>query len=236
VDTSSEAYADLYYSSHLQFSKLAYLVIALTTSFAYVVAVTLRFKRSCPQSHSISSDLSLCLALGTALLFCGSNATLLGWSDSSSWTTLLLYNFLVWTFSFWLGLHWTYLDSGQLKKLVLTWQYMKLWSMQLWAIFCALVVVVLSLTWYQLVILHSRGLLVLVGAGYSCAICALVCLAFCFNDSYDFHLHHYQLFALLVPLTMNQDWVSAGCQGFCFGAYCEGIARWGVASFFDRKL
>jgi hypothetical protein len=236
VDTSSEAYADLYYSSYFQFSKLVYLVIVLTTGFAYVVAVTLRFKRSCHQPHNTSSDLLLCLALGTALHFCSSNATLLGWSDSSSWTTLLLYNFLVWTFTFWLGLHWTYLDTTQLRKIVLTWEHMKHWSMQLWAVFCGLVVIGLSLTAYQLYLFHTRGLLVFVGVGYSCAVCALVCLAFCLKDSYDFHLHHYQLFALLVPLTMNQDWVSAGCQGFCFGAYCEGIARWGVASFFDRKI
>lgn len=235
TDTDSSTYEDLYYSQSFQFSKLVYLYLALTSGFVYVLVVTLRGKRSCSLTSPLAFDFGICLGLGSLLHFLGSNATLLGMSDTSSWTLLLLYNFLVWSFTFWLGVHWTYLDTGELKKLVLSWNYMQHWPTKLWLIFIGGIALCLALTSYQLYLLHTRGLLVYVGLGYSCMMCVLVLVAYCIKDTHEFHLHHYQFFAMLIPITMSQDWVSAACQGFCFGAYCEGLARWGAASLYERK-
>jgi hypothetical protein len=235
LDTSSEVYRELYYSSKLQLSKLAYVLTALTSGFIYVLVVTLRCKRSYSLYSKTTLDLVTCLVLGSALHFLGPNATLLGLNDSPDWTDLLLYDFCIWTLAFWLGVHWTHLDSGELKKFVLSWEHMKAWSWRLWGVFSVLIVMGLCLGGYQVYLLNSRGVLEFVGVGYCSMLVVMSLAAYCLRTTHYFHLHHYQVFAMLVPLTMSQDWVAAACQGFSLGVFCEGIARWGAANCYQRR-
>lgn len=235
MDTFSETYSELYYSRIMEFGKLAYLLLALGSGFVYVLMVTLNGKRSSSVESSITYDFVMCLEIGCILHFLGSNATLLGWSDSTSWITLMQYDFLTWTTAFWIGLHYTYLDSGDLKKLILKWDYMKNWSAKLWVIFSVSSVTGVSLAAYQLYLLEARGLLIYFAIGYGLVIFGLLLVAVCTKNTHDFHLHHYQLFSIVIPLTMNQTWVSAACQGLSFGVFCEGLARWGSASCFEKK-
>lgn len=235
ADTANSTYDELYYSKRLQFSKLTYLIFALASGFAYVQFVTLRCKRSWTLMSSTTYDLGMCLGFGCLLHFLGPNATLLGLNDTSDWGEILMYDFLAWSVAFWLGIHWTHLDSGELKKLVLSWEYMQNWSVKLWAIFSASLLAGFGLAVYNLYLLQDRGLLVYVAVGYSSMFLTMMILAYYFKDTHEFHLHHYQLFAMLIPLTMSQGLVCAACQGYCLGVYCEGIARWGAANCYERR-
>jgi hypothetical protein len=56
------------------------------------------------------------MLMSVVIYFLGPNATILGFDDEPSLGALILYNFLIYTLPFSLGLQWTYIDEGLLKN------------------------------------------------------------------------------------------------------------------------
>jgi hypothetical protein len=227
----------MYYTQTFQFSKLLYYVFINVSGYFYVTAVTLRLKRKTLFSGRRTEfrDFFACLAIGTVLYFIGPNATLKGFDDTSSLGGLVLYDFCAWTAAFWLGVNWTHMDIKPLRMLELNLQAMRRWSWQLWLLFVLASCALLGAAGYELYLLYARGLLFYVLIGYGTCFVTLFVVWLCVRSTHSFHLHHYQLFGLLVPCTLTQHWLSAIIQGLAIGGYVEGLARWGFDSCFKLE-
>ena len=70
---------------------------------------------------------------------------------------LILYDYFTFALPFALGLHFTYLDRGELQKFNLNWDYMKNWSFFLWAFLISLVLMIVSLIVMFLYIYYLMG-------------------------------------------------------------------------------
>lgn len=236
VSAMTSGYKDAYYTDTFQFSKLLYFILINASGFIYVTAITLRLRRKSIISgrHHSYRDFLACIFLGTAIFFLGPNATLKGFDDTSSLGVLVLYDYCAWTTAFWLGINWSHLDVKCLRKFTLNFNEMRVWPCQLWLLFVVAVLLLFGAAGYEMYLLYDRGLLYyeLIGYGAFCVLIFLIWL--CIRHTHEFHLHHYQLFAVIVPMTMTQHWLSAIVQGFSIGAFIEGLARWGLANCFKR--
>jgi len=237
IGVSTAGYKEVYYTDTFQFSKLLYYLYANITGFFYVTGVTLRLRRRslmAGRSHPYR-DFLACVLLGAIMYFLGPNATLKGFDDSDHLGILILYNYCAWTIALWLGLNWTHLDIKPLRKFTMTATAMQTWNWSLWALFFLAIATLLSITGYEMYLLFEHGILYNVLIGYGSFFVTLFIIYLAVKSSHSFHFHHYQIFALIVPMTMTQNWVSAIVQGFSVGVYVEGVARWGFESFFKRR-
>ena len=116
LEVSSSGYEDFYYTNSFQFSKLVFILVLLFTGFLFVTSVTLRLRRknSFEGRNGTKRDIAACMGLGILLYPLGPNATILGFDDENSLSMLIIYDYVIYTISFTLGLLWTHLDTGVL--------------------------------------------------------------------------------------------------------------------------
>lgn len=174
------------------------------------------------------------MGIGICLYPLGPNATILGFDDDESLSMLIVYDYVIYTIMFTLGLLWTHLDSGILGQIDLTWASMQRMTPSAMVVFGLLVLGGLALVAFQLFLLELKGLLWWYIAGYGALIAIIALVTFLVRKTHTLHIHHYILFALIVPLTCTQDITSIMIQGYSLGVFVEGIARWGADPLFER--
>jgi hypothetical protein len=142
------------------------------------------------------------------------------------------FNYLVWTFFFFLGLQFTHLDKGILQQFVIDPEAMKNWPPILWAVFFAGLAFIGYTLWYIFSLYASIGILfyyelLLVGI-----IGGIVAFAYLNSDHYEFHFHHYCLGMLVMTFACYQNTFVSAIHAIFNGIMIEGATRWGYDPMF----
>ncbi len=143
---------------------------------------------------------------------------------------------------FLLGLHWTYLDHnpvlGQIECSRAGFSRMtaSAWVVLTVAFIICLTAVVANVYFISV---QAGTPVIYVVAGYALAFLFVATAAVAFvryRQSHHVHLHHYQIFYLLMPLcTARDNYFSAACQGVCMGIAVEGSSRWSWAPLIEHN-
>lgn len=141
-----------------------------------------------------------------------------------------------------LGLHWTCLDNnpvlGQIECTRAGFSRMSgtAWTVLGIAFMICLAAVVGNVYFISV---QPGTPVVYVVAGYACAFLLVAAAAVFFvriRQTHHVHLHHYQIFYLLMPLcTARDNYLASVCQGVCMGIAVEGSSRWSWAPLIEHN-
>lgn len=155
---------------------------------------------------------------------------------------VVLRSLIFFFFPFLLGLHWTYLDNnpvlGQIECTRAGFSRMSAsaWTSLIIAFFICLAAVAGNVYYISV---QPGTPVVFVLLGYAAAFLLVVAAAMLFvriQQTHHVHLHHYQIFYLLMPLcTARDNYLASACQGVCMGIAVEGSTRWSWAPLIEHN-
>lgn len=141
-----------------------------------------------------------------------------------------------------LGLQWTHLDSFPLlNAIVCTGAAMKALPITSWVILILFTLLIVGVVAGNLFFLftqsESHWLGVLLGYVALILLVAIMLLYFVrLRKTHHPHLHHYQIFAVLVPLcSARGSLLGVASQAVCLGVAIEGASRWTLAPFIEHN-
>lgn len=140
-----------------------------------------------------------------------------------------LYNYLVWTTGFFLGLQFTHVDQGIMHEFVLDPSIMKNWPPILWVVFFAMIALIVSfegILWYEYIIYQLEW----IQLGWI----ALVAIYFGLRSikATNIHVHHYCIGMFLSSTMVYQSPFLTFIQAMLLGIMIEGASRWGYDPVF----
>lgn len=155
---------------------------------------------------------------------------------------VLLRQILAFTVPFALGLQWTYLDFiPALNSIKCTAEGLKKMPAVAWAALTFLVVCVVGAAVGNLFFLFTQSNphwhWTLIGYGVLLLIAIAGFAIFVkWQGTHHLHLHHYQIFALLVPgASARGNYLAVASMAFCMGVAIEGASRWSLAPMFEHN-
>lgn len=136
------------------------------------------------------------------------------------------YNFIFWNLSFILGLNFTHLDNGPMKRLTLDPNVMKTWGKGMWALFAVMVALMASILYENAMnLVKMQKLHVYVAWGI--ALYGWIKWNTKRQPEKTIHVHHYDVALILMSfMSVQTPWLSM-VHAFCHGFFIEGGCRWG---------
>lgn len=151
----------------------------------------------------------------------------------------LLYNYLFFVVPFYAGLHITYMDKNLFlravgDKLVVPSRWKTYTKKELIAL-AVLLGFLLFVASCQVILLALDGLLLWYALAYGCVLAAIGVASYIIRKTHEIHVHHYLFGLILLPLPRAFNPISSCTMAAAAGVFVEGIARWSMASLWDRR-
>ena len=234
-EVSSSVYHEVYFSTQLSLLKIGFYMTLLVSGYMYVTGVTLRFKRASFFAGRDGKPWNFLgfVVLGFGMFWAGPNSTLIDIEAFDNLDEFLTF-YCIYASAFVLMLHFSYLDSGPLKKISLNIAKMKKYTVKDWVLFVFLSIGVVLITVVEFYYLYQFNRFWLYVGLYGGLIGCLMIIAIYMSKTHILHVHHYMVGMIFLPMTAIPNSYAAFIQGLCVGLYTEGCARWGLDPLFHK--
>lgn len=151
----------------------------------------------------------------------------------SGWRKVLLDNVVAVGLSFFIALHWLYLQEIDAINYSLTPSDVARMGVAAWVVFTGGAVLTLGLGAYHLVLARRQGILMPYILSFTSAVMVIVLISWTLRGRASVHIHHYFLFGFFIPFLRFRNLITLICLGGCAGVYVEGISEWSMALLWD---
>ena len=233
---SSNIYYQLYFTNQFEPFKIFYFFLLIITGKIYLRSVTLKnYLRVTRTSKETTLDTYLYLFLSLLVFLFGSNATLKATSSENSYTACIIYNYLCFTIPYIAFLHITYLISGVLVRVSISYDEIWKWSYRSWIPLSGIIIICIGLIGYQFYLLYTYSRLLIYGIIYSIVFFLVNLFLYYLKGRYAIN-DYFWVALIVIPLTATPSIGSAILQGILLGIFTEGTIRVGYSNIFISLL
>ena len=112
---------------------------------------------------------------------------------------------------------------------------MSQWPVSVWLIFASVITPIVVIAIYLLRIYYQASILRFYTGVIGAEIISIALISMILRKSHNFHLHHYNVALLAIPLLGYPDLLVGACHAFSSGVFVEGVTRWGYDPVWINK-
>lgn len=113
---------------------------------------------------------------------------------------------------------------------------MREWPLSVWLIFLSVFTPIIAVAIYLTHLYYQACILRFYAGIIGGEILLITLVSLVLRQSHNFHLHHYNVALLAIPLLGYPDMLVGFCHAFSSGAFVEGVSRWAYDPVWISKV